>query len=121
MRIGFIEMTTPKEIEKQRERLLEAGCEKIIQSDERSGSFVGLAWLMEYLRRDDTLVVTRLDRLSRDFKQLVMVKSDFEKRGIDLCVINHPDIKIGGKANSLSHVLFHVIALIAEFGSDETD
>lgn len=47
MRVGFIEMTAPKEIEKQRERLLEAGCEMLIQSDEKVGSFIGIAWLME--------------------------------------------------------------------------
>jgi len=59
-----------------------AGCEKIFQ-DKISGSTAerpGLAEALAYVRTGDSLVVRRLERLSRSLKHLLEVVEDLEGR-----------------------------------------
>lgn len=64
--------------------MLEAGCEKIF-TDVASGaksSRIGLDDTLEYLRKGDTLVVWKLDRLGRSLKHLIEVVTELNEQGI---------------------------------------
>jgi DNA invertase Pin-like site-specific DNA recombinase len=70
----------------QKDALTRAGCERIL-ADHQSGSKAerpGLQAALDYARKGDTLVVWRLDRLSRSLKDLIEMVTQLESRGIGL-------------------------------------
>jgi DNA invertase Pin-like site-specific DNA recombinase len=62
-------------------------------------------------RRGDTLVVSKLDRLGRSARELLVIVDDLEKRGVGFISVGDgfDTTKPGGK------FLFHVLAAVAEF------
>lgn len=62
-------------------------------------------------RRGDTLVVSKLDRLGRSARELLVIVDDLEKRGVGFRTADNTfdTTKPGGK------FLFHVLAAVAEF------
>lgn len=74
MLIGYARISTIEQnLNLQTDALKEAGCEKII-TDTVSGARVerpGLAKVKELIRKGDTLVIWKLDRLSRSLKNLI--------------------------------------------------
>ncbi len=96
--------------------LTKAGCERIFEDiasgakDERKG----LNAALEFMRAGDTLVVWKLDRLSRSLQQLLELVAKLEKREIGL---NSLRDKIdtttpGGK------LVFHVFGALAQFEAE---
>jgi len=85
MLIGYARVsTTDQNLTLQKDALLKAGCEKIY-TDEISGTKKdrpGLSKALEMLRKDDTLVVWKLDRLGRSVKNLIELVSDINKQNI---------------------------------------
>jgi DNA invertase Pin-like site-specific DNA recombinase len=83
--IGYARVSTQDQsLELQKRELKKAGCKKIYE-DVVSGKQAdrqGLAMALEMLRKNDTLVVWKLDRLGRSLKQLISLTEDLEKRGI---------------------------------------
>ena len=66
--------------------LAQLGCHRVFE-DRASGARAdrpGLAAALSHLRRGDTLVVWRLDRLGRTTHQLVNLLNEFEREGIRL-------------------------------------
>src|SRR6516162_16234 len=65
--------TTDQNLELQENALRAAGCE-IIRSEKRSGTTTAgrdeLRTILEFLRKGDTLMVTRIDRLARSIGDL---------------------------------------------------
>lgn len=84
MKIGYARISTlDQNHDLQFDALKQAGCEKIF-SDKVSGAKVdrpGLQDALQYLRKDDCLVVWRLDRLGRSLKHLIEVAEGLETRG----------------------------------------
>lgn len=74
MLIGYARVSTDDQnLHLQRDALGGAGCERIFE-DRGSGAKVdrpGLAAALDMVRRGDTLVVWRLDRLGRSLKDLI--------------------------------------------------
>ena len=74
MKIGYARVSTLEQnLDLQIDALKKSGCKKII-TDEVRGSVAGrtgLTQLKELLRKGDTLVVWRLDRLGRTLHRLV--------------------------------------------------
>ena len=74
MLIGYARVSTfDQNPDLQKDALEKAGCEKIF-TDTISGTVSqrpGLTKIKEILRRGDTLVVWRLDRLGRSLKDLI--------------------------------------------------
>jgi DNA invertase Pin-like site-specific DNA recombinase len=66
---------------------------------------------LKALRAGDTLVVWRLDRLSRSLKDLVDVVNDLQKRGIAFESL-HEKIDTGSATGTLT---FHLFSALAEF------
>jgi DNA invertase Pin-like site-specific DNA recombinase len=70
----------------QRDALHKAGCERVFE-DIGSGAKaerVGLTVLLTTLRRGDTVVIWRLDRLGRSLKDLIRLVEQLDAAGLGL-------------------------------------
>jgi DNA invertase Pin-like site-specific DNA recombinase len=76
MKLGYARVSTDDQtLDRQRERLQEAGCERLFE-EKISGARRDrpqLARLLDQLRKDDVVVVTRLDRLARSTGNLLEI------------------------------------------------
>lgn len=118
--IGYARVSTAEQHpEAQRERLLAAGCdpELIFTDHGASGAKANRpAWDMcrAQLRRGDTLVAVRLDRIGRSIRNLLEVADDLEKRGINLVLL---DQGIDTRT-PMGRVLYGILASVAQFERD---
>jgi len=119
MLIGYARVsTTDQNLDLQVDALTKVGCEKIFD-DKISGTRAdrpGLARAMELLRKDDTLVVWKLDRLGRSVKNLVDLVADLQKQGIHFKSLTD-SIDTG---TSSGRFFFHVMASLAEMERELT-
>jgi DNA invertase Pin-like site-specific DNA recombinase len=85
--------TTDQDYSLQEAALKSAGCETI-RAEKVSGTSVQgrdeLNTLLEFLRKGDTLVVTRVDRLARSVRDLGNIVHDLIDRGITLKATEQP-------------------------------
>ena len=85
--IGYARVSTEdQKLDLQRDALAKLGCHRVFE-DRASGARAdrpGLTAALSHLRRGDTLVVWRLDRLGRTTHQLVNLLEQFEREGIRL-------------------------------------
>ena len=114
MKIGYCRVSSNDQtLNLQKDALKKAGCEKIF-SDTASGassSRPGLDQCLNQLRKGDTLVVWRLDRLGRSLKHLLTLVEDFSNRGIEFVSLTEAidTTTSGGK------LVFSIFGAIAEF------
>jgi DNA invertase Pin-like site-specific DNA recombinase len=112
--IGYARISTSgQSLDLQIDALRGAGCARVF-SDTASGSVAErpqLAAALDHLRRDDTLVVWRLDRLGRSLRHLVETVAGFEERGVGFRSIQEAidTTTPGGK------LVFHIFCGLAEF------
>jgi DNA invertase Pin-like site-specific DNA recombinase len=90
-----------------------AGCEKVF-TEKASGAQRERPRLQEalaYMRKGDTLVVWKLDRLARSLKQLIETVEELGGRGIGLKSVTESidTTTTGGR------LVFHIFAALAEF------
>lgn len=117
MLIGYARVSTQDQtLDLQTDALKKAGCEKIF-SDTISGAKTerkGLNEALEFLRKGDTLVVWRLDRMGRSLKDLIQKVSDLQDRNIGFKSLqeNIDTTTSGGK------LVFHIFGALAEFERD---
>ena len=73
----------------QRDAMGEAGCVKFFQDkiSSRKADRPGLAAALAYLRRGDTLVVWKLDRLGRSVKEVLTIADELYEHGIGLRIL----------------------------------
>jgi DNA invertase Pin-like site-specific DNA recombinase len=85
MLIGYARVSTHEQtLNLQQDALTKAGCTKIF-TDTASGAKTerkGLEQALSYVRKGDTLVVWRLDRLGRSLPHLIATMTALEERGI---------------------------------------
>lgn len=113
-RIGYARVSTAdQDLQLQLERLRREGCE-IIRSEKVSGTSrqgrTELATVIEFLREDDELVVTRLDRLGRDTRDVLNIVHDCQQRGAFVTILD-PHISTRGE---MGHVIFTVLGMVAQ-------
>jgi DNA invertase Pin-like site-specific DNA recombinase len=92
------------------------GCKKIFQ-EKKSGTSNRRSELercLEYVREDDTLVVTRLDRLARSMLHLCQIADELRSKGVELQVI---DQNIN-TADATGRLLFNMLGAIAQFETE---
>lgn len=113
MLIGYSHVSTQDQsLEFQREALTKAGCQKIFE-DRVSGTRAdrpGLAKAQEMLRKGDTLVVWKLDRLGRSVKQLIDLVGELHKQSVQFKSLTEA-IDTGTPSGQF---FFHVMASLAE-------
>ena len=114
MKIGYARISTQDQnFNLQIDALKNEGCEKIIR-DTMSGAKEdrdGLKEVFKIIRKGDTLVVWRLDRLGRSLKHLIEVVKELDDRNCFFKSImeNIDTTSSGGK------LIFHIFGALAEF------
>ena len=114
MLIGYARVSTgDQSLTLQIDALEEAGCKRVFQ-DQISGivdSRPNLNQALSFARPGDTLVVWRLDRLSRSLRDLIETVALLESRGVQLKSL-HESIDT---ASSSGKLIFHLFGALAEF------
>ena len=114
MLIGYARVSTDEQnLDLQLSALKQAGCERIYP-DKVSGTKAtrpGLTEALSHLRKGDTLVVWRLDRLGRSLRHLLDTVNDLQDKGIEFKSITESidTTTSGGK------LVFHIFGALAEF------
>lgn len=102
----------------QRDALMSVGVEADnVYEDSASGKRddrPGLAACLKALRRGDTLVIWKLDRLGRDLRHLVNLVDDLTKRNIGLKVLAGEGASID-TSTANGRLVFGIFAALAEF------
>jgi Site-specific recombinases, DNA invertase Pin homologs len=117
MLIGYTRVSTSDQTtDLQKDALSKEGCDKIF-SDVASGAKTnrpGLDEAIKYCRKDDTLVVWKLDRMGRSMSHLIETIKMLEKDGIGFKSIteNIDTTSAGGR------LIFHLFGALAEFERD---
>jgi DNA invertase Pin-like site-specific DNA recombinase len=114
MLIGYARVSTQDQNPAlQLDALKEAGCEKTF-TEKASGAQRDrpeLKAAIEFMRKGDTLVVWKLDRLARSLKQLITTVEDLESQGIGFRSLTEAiDTTTSG-----GRLIFHIFASLAEF------
>lgn len=114
MLIGYARVSTDDQnLNLQRDALNQAGCEQLFE-DQFSGTKAerpGLHRALTYARAGDTLVVWRLDRLSRSLKDLIEMVALLESKGIGLRSLQESI----DTSSSSGKLIFHLFGALAEF------
>ncbi|MDW9525442.1 helix-turn-helix domain-containing protein [Sinorhizobium meliloti] len=113
-RIGYARVsTTDQDLQVQLDRLRSEGCD-IIRSEKVSGGSregrAELATVIEFLRQGDELVVTRLDRLGRDTRDVLNIVHECHHRGAYVTVLD-PHVSTRGE---MGQVILTVLGMVAQ-------
>ena len=99
----------------QLDDLNRAGCEQIFQEKVSSAKVrPQLRLLVESLRKGDTVVVWKLDRLGRSLNELVGLINDFQAKGIGFRSLNDAI----DTTTAQGRLVFNLFASLAEFERD---
>jgi len=113
-RIGYARVSTiDQDLQVQLDRLRREGCE-IVRSEKVSGGSregrTELASIIEFLRQGDEVVVTRLDRLGRDTRDVLNIVHECQQRGAFLTILD-PHVSTRGE---MGHVILTVLGMVAQ-------
>lgn len=113
-RIGYARVSSAsQDLDIQINKLTAAGCE-IIRSETGSGASrdgrTELSTVLEFLRKDDELVVHRLDRLGRSTRDVLNLVHELDTRGAALRILE-PDITTKGE---MGRMVITVLGMVAD-------
>lgn len=113
-RIGYARVSTiDQDLDTQIDKLKAEGC-GIIRSEKVSGASrdgrAELATIIDFLRPGDELVVTRLDRLGRDTRDVLNLIHECEQKGAFVTVLD-PHVSTRGE---LGHIVLTVLGMVAQ-------
>ena len=115
--VGYARVSTiGQSLEVQLFKLQEFECDEIF-SDKHSGSTADrpkLKQCRKYVRKGDSLVITKLDRLARSTYHLTQIAEELKLKGVDLIVLDQ-NIDTSTPTGQL---LFNMLASIAEFETE---
>ena len=113
-RIGYARVSSlDQDLDGQLARLQKEGC-TVIRSEKVSGANRDgrpeLAIVLQFLRAGDELVVTRLDRLGRDTRDVLNLIYECEQIGAAVTVLD-PHVSTRGE---MGHVVLTVLGMVAQ-------
>lgn len=117
MRVGYARVSTAEQsTQAQQDALKAAACAKVFE-DQVSGVAAqrpGLAAAFGHLRKDDTLVVWKIDRLGRSIRELIDLVSRLDDMGVHFVSLTEgfDTATPGGR------MIFHVLGALAQFERD---
>jgi DNA invertase Pin-like site-specific DNA recombinase len=115
--VGYARVSTAEQnLGLQRDALTKAGCEEVFE-DQASGAKAerpGLTEALGYVRRGDTLVVWKLDRLGRSMAHLIETVRKLEAKGVGFRSLTEgvDTTTTGGT------LVFHIFGALAQFERD---
>lgn len=121
-KIGYARVSsTGQSLEIQLSKLIEHGCTEPdgeIFQEKKSGTNTDnrlqLQACLRHVRKGDTLVITKLDRLARSTLHLTQIAEDLRVKGVELVVLDQ-NIDTSTPTGKL---LFNMLGSIAEFEND---
>lgn len=117
MKIGYARVSTQDQsLDMQIDALEKYGVDKVFE-EKQSGKSMKREQLEEmlgYVREGDTIVVFKLDRISRSTKDLIQLMEQFEAKGIHFVSI-HDNIDT---SSAMGRFFFRMLASIAELERD---
>jgi DNA invertase Pin-like site-specific DNA recombinase len=117
--VGYARTSTADQgagLDAQIRDLKDAGCEKIFSEQVSSvAERKQLTACLDYLREDDTLMVTRPDRLARSTADLLGIEADLAKRGVALMVKSMGLDTRGNGSNPTTRLQLTILAAVAQF------
>jgi DNA invertase Pin-like site-specific DNA recombinase len=113
-RIGYARVsTTDQDLDTQLAKLKAEGCQ-VIRSEKVSGASrngrLELATILDFLRPGDELVVTRLDRLGRDTRDVLNLIHECEQKEAFVTVLD-PHVSTRGE---MGHIVLTVLGMVAQ-------
>ncbi|MDQ3395114.1 MAG: recombinase family protein, partial [Bacteroidota bacterium] len=113
MKIGYARVSTQdQKLELQLGELKKNGCEKIFKEKKSAAKERPvLDEMISHLRKDDVVVVWRLDRLGRSLRHLVNTVGMFKEMGVEFISINDSI----DTTTSQGRLMFNLFASFAEF------
>ncbi|ENH95671.1 resolvase [Gracilibacillus halophilus YIM-C55.5] len=123
MFIGYARVSTVgQDYETQKELLEGEGCEKLFVEKVTGTSTkqrTALKDMLDHVREDDTVVVTKIDRLARSIIDLNKIVSDLSEKGVSVRFLSeNMEFKAGEGQNSMQTLLFNVLGSFAQFERD---
>jgi len=120
MYVGYARVSTKDQnLESQLSALKEAGCEEVYGgkwSGLSTENDTALAQMIKFIRKGDTVVVTRLDRLGRSLRQIITVIDDIVDKGATLKSL---DGVINTADNSpMSKAMINLLGVFAQLERD---
>ncbi|KZL26153.1 recombinase family protein [Pseudovibrio sp. Ad37] len=113
MKLGYARVSTEGQtLDQQAQRLEQAGCEMLFE-EKISGAALNrpeLEKLLSQLRKDDVLVVTRLDRLARSTSELLRVTEIINEKQAGLQSLEEPWADTTTPAGKMIMTVFSGIA-----------
>ncbi len=118
MRIGYARVSTQDQnLQMQRDALKRAGCERVFEDHGVRGNALikpQLMALLEFARAGDTIVVWRLDRLSRSLTDLLTLMEALKRHDLQFMSVTEA---IETETPS-GRLFFHLIGALSEFERD---
>ena len=115
--VGYARVSTiGQSLEVQLSKLNKFGCDEILK-DKHSGTTAdrpSLKQCRKYVRKGDSLVITKLDRLARSTYHLTQIAEELKEKSVDLIVLDQ-NIDTSTPTGKL---LFNMLASIAEFETE---
>ena len=112
--IGYARVSTRgQQLTPQVDQLKCAGCVRIFKETYTGAKAdrVELDRMLSYLRKDDVVIVTKLDRLARSIKDLLSIVERIESTGAQLRSLSESI----DTSSSAGRYMFHTMGLLAEF------
>ena len=116
MKIGYARVSSiSQDYENQVLRLKEAGCEEIF-SEKMSGKSADnreqLQAALKWVRKGDTLIVAKLDRLARNTEDLLKIIRQLQEKGAHFIALDNPTIDT---TSPQGEFMLTILAAVAKF------
>ena len=114
MLIGYARVSTnDQDLTQQVTELEGAGCEQIYSEKVSGKNMSGrqaLTDLLKYVRKDDVVVVTKLDRLARSLRDMLTIIDQIDKQGAGIKSLAESVIDTTSAAGRMVYQFFGVVA-----------
>lgn len=116
MLVGYARTSTVDQVagfEAQKRDLKKLGCEEIFEEQVSSvAQRVELDAALKFVRKGDTLVVTKLDRLARSTQHLLKIVEDLDNKGVGLRILDFggSDLDTKSPAGKMMLTMFGAMA-----------
>lgn len=123
MKIGYARVsTTGQDLDTQKDILKENRCEKIHEEKVTGTSTAprkALTDMIKNVRKDDTVYITKIDRLARSIIDLNKIVRDLNDKGVNVVFIQDQlSFNANEKASPMQKLMFNMLGSFAQFERD---